>query len=139
MVLALELHFLFSGPNLMISYYTFLLFATSKIVSMGMGEKLYFLFWGGVQNLVSPKASVSRMSLHRRGEYISDQIRRTKRHYELANLVKVSLLSKISYFVDVGANIGNHSHFFGFKGGVGVGVRAVKGKLRVIDKELPVS
>lgn len=77
---------------------------------------VYFLFWGAIQSIVSPKASISRMILHKEGEYISDQIRRTKRHYELDNLVKVSLLCKVRYFVDVGANIGNHAHFFGSTG-----------------------
>ena len=88
----------------------------SKILAMGIKETLYFLVWGLIQSFVSPRAKVSQMALHTPGEYISDQIRRTGRHYELANLVKVTILCRVRHFVDIGANIGNHGNFFSFQG-----------------------
>lgn len=59
------------------------------------------------------------MKLHPKGEFISDDIRRTMSHYEIGLLTKVARLSRPGSFIDVGANIGNHSNFFqqlGLKG-----------------------
>ena len=88
-------------------------------MQMGYKEKLYFLWWGILAECIAPRAKASTLALHPVGEYIGDEIRRTGRHYELANLLKVSLICRVQYFIDVGANIGNHSHFFASLGAKG--------------------
>jgi FkbM family methyltransferase len=60
----------------------------------------------------SPQVTYKKLFLHPVGEYISDQIRNRRLHYEIENLMKVRLLSDITYFIDIGANIGNHSNYF---------------------------
>ena len=52
------------------------------------------------------------ISLHDDGEYISDQIRKKNRYYEFELLHFIRSNFDCSCFVDVGANIGNHSNFF---------------------------
>jgi FkbM family methyltransferase len=104
---------------------------------MGIKERLYYLVWGLVQSFVSPKAKVSQMTLHAPGEYISDQIRRTGRHYELANLVKVAILCKVRYLVDIGSNIGNHGNFFSFQGVKGSSFEPSKTNFELLQKNCP--
>ena len=109
----------------------------SKIVDMGIKERLHFFVWGLIQRLVSPKAKVSQMTLHAPGEYISDQIRRTNRHYEFANLVKVAVLCRVRYFVDIGANIGNHGNFFSFQGVKGSAFEPSNANFELLKKNSP--
>lgn len=104
---------------------------------MGIKERLYFFVWGLIQLLISPMVKVSQMNLHPPGEYISDQIRRTGRHYDLANLAKVSILCRIEYFVDIGANIGNHANFFSFRGVRGSAFEPAKANFELLKKNCP--
>jgi FkbM family methyltransferase len=57
--------------------------------------------------------------LHPNGEYISDQIRATGKHYEATFLQRILSEFNVRTFVDVGANLGNHTHFVEFSGGTG--------------------
>jgi FkbM family methyltransferase len=50
--------------------------------------------------------------LHPPGEFISDQIRRRGGYYELDLLVRCANHFDCSSYIDIGANIGNHVHFF---------------------------
>jgi FkbM family methyltransferase len=59
------------------------------------------------------------LALHPPGEFISDQIRRTGHHYELDELLWAKAQLDFSKFVDIGANIGNHSNFFEAFGATG--------------------
>lgn len=59
------------------------------------------------------------LALHAPGEFISDHIRRTRRHYELTELLWVRRHLDFSRFVDIGANIGNHCNFFAKYGAIG--------------------
>lgn len=74
------------------------------------------------------------MALHNTGEYISDQIRRTRHYYDLANLLKVALVLKVRHFVDVGANIGNHTRFFASLGAKGVAFEPSSGNFQLLTK-----
>jgi len=65
------------------------------------------------------KSNVKDLYLHPVGEFISDQIRIQQIHYELELLTKIRLLVNYSCFIDVGANIGNHSNYFSFYGAQG--------------------
>lgn len=58
------------------------------------------------------RVNVRQLTLHSEGEFISDEIRRTAHHYELELLTRVASLVDPSSFLDVGANLGNHSNFF---------------------------
>ena len=64
----------------------------------------------------SYRSKNSSLRLHPHGEFISDQIRQTNVHYELLGLIRVWLYVRPRKVVDVGANLGNHSNFFGLKG-----------------------
>jgi FkbM family methyltransferase len=77
------------------------------------------------------------MKLHQHDEYISNEIREFKSHYELKNLLLVSVLCDASRFVDVGANIGNHSHFFAQLGAVGVAFEPQKDNFSLLQKNVP--
>ena len=65
-----------------------------------------------ISRLAQPTGSKPGMFLHPKGEFISDQIRTTGRHYEIEKLTWVKRNLDYSHFIDIGANIGNHSHFF---------------------------
>lgn len=77
------------------------------------------------------------LSLHPRGDFISDQIREDRVHYELINLVKTWLIAKPKSFVDVGANIGNHSHFYSLKGAKVVAFEPVPANFALLEQNLP--
>lgn len=80
---------------------------------------------------------VRSLALHPVGEYISDEIRRTKSHYDLSNLVKVALLCRPKFVVDVGANIGNHSHFFFSRGATGAAFEPSKANFNLLSRNVP--
>lgn len=101
---------------------------------MAIKERIFFLWWGLLAKLVGPKLSVSGMALHNTGEYISDQIRRTGHYYELPNLLKVALVCRVKHFVDVGANIGNHTRFFASLGAKGVAFEPSSGNFQLLKK-----
>ena len=69
--------------------------------------------------IINFKLSSQYLSLHSSGEFISDQIRNQRLHYELELLTKVRILVDYSCFIDIGANIGNHSNYFSFYGARG--------------------
>ena len=73
---------------------------------------LRILFRFAVARLAQPIGPKANLILHPKGEFISDQIRSTGRHYEIERLIWVKNNLDYSGFVDVGANIGNHSNFF---------------------------
>lgn len=60
-----------------------------------------------------------QLFLHEPGDFISDWIRNNNRYYEYDMLHFMQTNFDCSRFVDIGANIGNHSHYFkslGYKG-----------------------
>jgi len=65
------------------------------------------------------KSNIHDLYLHPIGEFISDQIRDQQIHYELELLTKIRFLVNYSCFIDIGANIGNHSNYFSFYGAHG--------------------
>jgi FkbM family methyltransferase len=66
-----------------------------------------------------PELKPIKLELHPRGEFISDRIRLTNRYYEFDMLRFMKKHFDCSRFVDIGANIGNHSNFFERNGSVG--------------------
>lgn len=78
----------------------------------------------------------SALHLHPAGEFISDEIRTTRVHYEILNLVRVWILTNPKLVVDVGANIGNHSHFFESKGSDVVAFEPTSGNFSLLQKNL---
>lgn len=87
--------------------------------------------------LRAPRLSAHELSLHPNGEYISDWIRERNSHYELENLLKVSMLCNFKKFVDVGANIGNHSNFFSQLGASGYAFEPSKANFELLEKNVP--
>jgi FkbM family methyltransferase len=72
-----------------------------------------------ILRILNYKSNVKDLYLHPTGEFISDQIRGQRIHYELDLLTKIRLLVNYSCFIDIGANIGNHSNYFSFYGAHG--------------------
>lgn len=68
-------------------------------------ETAYFLYR-------NPEIRNPKLHLHPIGEFISDSIRLRRKYYELDLLVWCANNLNYSYYVDIGANIGNHVHFF---------------------------
>ena len=81
-------------------------------------------------------ATHSRLQLHGSGEFISEEIRQTGVHYELIALIKVWLLVRPRYFVDVGANLGNHSNFFEIKGAECIAFEPSTSNFTLLQKNL---
>lgn len=65
------------------------------------------------------EAKPNGLNLHEEGEFISDHIRKTGRYYEADMLYYILQNFDTSRFIDIGANIGNHSNFFERHGGIG--------------------
>lgn len=59
------------------------------------------------------------LSMHPTGDFISDWIRKNNRYYEFDMLHFMRRNFDYSRFLDIGANIGNHSHFFKSLGSTG--------------------
>ena len=57
-------------------------------------------------------SSGTSLHLHDHSEFISDEIRRYKDYFERPLLDVIKSRFDVSVVVDIGANIGNHSHFF---------------------------
>lgn len=66
-----------------------------------------------------PELRDPSLALHPPGEFISDQISKHRTYYEVAALVRVAQQFDTSRYVDIGANIGNHCHYFARLGGAG--------------------
>ncbi len=66
-----------------------------------------------------PELKPTKLELHPSGEFISDRIRLTNRYYEFDMLRFMKKHFDCSRYVDIGANIGNHSNFFERNGSVG--------------------
>lgn len=72
-----------------------------------------------ILRVINYKSNVKSLYLHPIGEFISDQIRTQRIHYELDLLTKIRFLVNYQCFIDVGANIGNHSNYFSSYGARG--------------------
>jgi FkbM family methyltransferase len=77
--------------------------------------------------------------LHPRGEFISDQIRHNSTYYELPLLHFLRKNCDFSSFIDVGANIGNHSKFFGELGSKVFSIEPSKKNFFLLQKNAPYS
>jgi FkbM family methyltransferase len=73
--------------------------------------------------------------LHK-NEFISNFIRITKTPYQLLELDFVSRNYDITKFVDIGANIGNHSRFFECMGGSGIAIEPSFQNFTFLEKNL---
>ena len=80
---------------------------------------------------------MKELSLHPSGEFISDQIRNHGLHYELDLLTKIRFLVDYKCFIDIGANIGNHSHFFSFYGAHGYSFEPSTRNFQLLSKNVP--
>jgi FkbM family methyltransferase len=78
----------------------------------------------------------SALKLHPLGEGISDEIRRDDVHYDLLNLARVWLRIRPKTVIDVGANLGNHSHFFASKGAQVVAFEPSKANFALLEQNL---
>ncbi len=67
----------------------------------------------------SPFTGNPDMKLHSPGEFISDSIRLTRRHYEVRELNWVRKEFDCTRVIDIGANIGNHCNYFSRFGAIG--------------------
>lgn len=87
---------------------------------------------------LGPKGLItqSRLQLHAEGEFISDAIRETGVHYELLQLIRVWLWVRPRKVVDVGANLGNHSNFFGLKNAECTSFEPSKANFTLLKKNL---
>jgi FkbM family methyltransferase len=74
------------------------------------------------------------LALHPHGEFISDEIRETRTHYELLNLARVWLQIRPRHVVDVGANLGNHANFFEQKGATVTAFEPIAENFRLLSK-----
>lgn len=79
------------------------------------------------------------MFLHPRGEYLSDQIRKTGAYYELEVLHFLRKNSDFSKVIDVGANIGNHSKFFSEFGGEVFSIEPILKNYKLLKKNVPLA
>lgn len=78
----------------------------------------------------------SALKLHPFGEAISDEIRRDDVHYDLLNLARVWLRVKPKNVIDVGANLGNHAHFFASKGATVAAFEPSKANFALLEQNL---
>lgn len=77
-----------------------------------------------------------RLILHPPGEFISDEIRRSRTHYELINLARVWLELRPKFVVDIGANLGNHSNFFNIKGSEVIAFEPIDANFELLCRNL---
>jgi FkbM family methyltransferase len=75
--------------------------------------------------------------LHPKGDFISDQIRHNKTYYELPLLHFLRKNCDCSLFIDVGANIGNHSKFFSEQGSKVFSIEPIKKNFLLLKKNVP--
>lgn len=87
--------------------------------------------------LFHPELKPLNIHLHNTGEFISDQIRRTNRYYEFDLLYFIKKNFDCSNFVDIGANIGNHSNFFERFGSTGWAFEPSKSNFEKLIKNAP--
>lgn len=100
-----------------------------------MLNKLKNIYWFSKKLLVKN----AKLSLHPRGEFISDQIRKHGHHYEI-QLLKLCLDKfDCSHFVDIGANIGNHTNFFEVFGSKCIAFEPSKKNFDLLRKNAPCS
>ena len=84
-----------------------------------------------------PELKPINLQLHEHGEFISDQIRKTKRYYEFDMLHFIKVNFDCSRFVDIGANLGNHSNFFERFGSTGWAFEPSKRNYEKLIKNAP--
>jgi len=84
-----------------------------------------------------PECRSPNLQLHPAGEFISDNIRTSGRYYELDLLVWCAEQFDYSSYVDVGANIGNHVHFFSRLGARCVAFEPSQDSFRLLQKNAP--
>lgn len=97
-------------------------------------KKLVRMVW---LYMFHPELKPANLHIHESGEFISDQIRRTNRYYEYDMLHFIRVHFDCSRFVDVGANIGNHSNFFEKLGSVGWAFEPSKRNYEKLVKNAP--
>jgi FkbM family methyltransferase len=74
---------------------------------------------------------------HPKGEFISDNIRKSKVYYELQLLHYLRKNTDFSVALDIGANIGNHSKFFSEFGGLVYSIEPIKKNFVLLQKNAP--
>lgn len=84
-----------------------------------------------------PECRSPNLQLHPPGEFISDNIRSSGRYYELELLVYCAERFDYSSYVDVGANIGNHVHFFSRMGARCVAFEPGQDSFWLLQKNAP--
>lgn len=84
-----------------------------------------------------PECTSPDLQLHPPGEFISDNIRSSRRYYELDLLVWSAEQFDYSSYVDVGANIGNHVSFFHRLGARCVAFEPGLDSFRLLQKNAP--
>lgn len=84
-----------------------------------------------------PDCRFPNLQLHPSGEFISDNIRVSRRYYELDLLVWCAERFDCSSYIDVGANIGNHVHFFSRMGARCVAFEPGQDNFRLLQKNAP--
>lgn len=84
-----------------------------------------------------PELRDPSLALHPSGEFISDRIRKTRTYYEIAELLHVQKKFDTSRFIDIGANIGNHSHFFSTFGSTGWAFEPVSKNFELLELNAP--
>lgn len=91
----------------------------------------------GRQLFLSQHPALRVPNLHPPGEFISDNIRTSGRHYELGLLVRYADQFDFSNYVGVGANIGAHVNFFSRLGAGCVAFEASMENFHLLQKNAP--
>jgi FkbM family methyltransferase len=84
-----------------------------------------------------PECNSPSLQLHPPGDFISDNIRVSGGYYELDLLVFCADRFDYSNYVDVGANIGNHVHFFSRLGARCVAFEPARDSFRLLQMNAP--
>lgn len=99
-------------------------------LSRKINEEIFFLKY--------PEVRKHDLFLHPIGEFVSDEIRKCKKYYELDLLIYIKNNYNCDRFCDIGANIGNHSSFFSKLGSVGWAFEPSKKNFELLKKMLQI-